>query len=69
MLGMKKYSPPRSTLRVSMPCRRRLTGSFGIVKGAPSSRRPMIALAVEPNDIPLVDPRLLQGASAAQRRA
>ena len=29
---MKKYSPPRSTLNVSMPWTRRLTGSFGIVK-------------------------------------
>jgi hypothetical protein len=33
-LGMKKYSPPRSTLKVSMPWMRRLTGSFGTVKVA-----------------------------------
>ena len=37
---MKKYSPPRSTLNVSMPWMRRLTGSCGIVKVAPSSCRP-----------------------------
>jgi hypothetical protein len=36
MLGMKKYSPPRSTLNVSMPWMRRLTGSFGMVKVAPA---------------------------------
>jgi hypothetical protein len=38
---MKKYSPPRSTLNVSMPWTRRLTGASGIVKLAPSSCSPM----------------------------
>ena len=45
MLGMKKYSPPRSTLKVSIPWMRRLTGSFGIVNVARSSCRPMIGSA------------------------
>ena len=62
MLGMKKYSPPRSTLNVSMPWTRRLTGSFGMVKTAPSSWRPMIGSRSSPipQEIPLVDPLLLQ---------
>jgi hypothetical protein len=34
--GMKKYSPPRRTLKVWMPWMRRLTGSRGIVNVAPS---------------------------------
>jgi hypothetical protein len=34
-LGIKKYSPPRNTLKVSMPCMRRLTGALGTVKLAP----------------------------------
>jgi hypothetical protein len=37
---MKKYSPPRSTLNVSMPWTRRLTGSLGMVNVAPSSLQP-----------------------------
>jgi hypothetical protein len=36
-LGMKKYSPPRRTLNVSIPWTRRLTGSLGMVKTASSS--------------------------------
>jgi hypothetical protein len=41
-LGMKKYSPPRSTLNVSMPWTRCLTGSFGMVEIALSPCSPMI---------------------------
>jgi hypothetical protein len=31
-LGMNRYSPPRRTLKVSIPWTRRRTGFFGIVK-------------------------------------
>ena len=37
---MKRYSPRRSTLNVSMPWMRRRTGSCGIVYVAPSSCTP-----------------------------
>src|SRR5262245_31571615 len=47
--GRKKYSPPRSTLNVSMPWTRRLTGSLGMVKVASSSCSPMIGSRSRPN--------------------
>ena len=56
-LGIKKYSPPRSTLNVSIPCTSRLTGYLGIVKFAPSSCRPMIGSRSPP--IPMKLPSLI----------
>ena len=40
--GRKKYSPPRSTLKVSIPWMRRRTGSCGMVNVAPSCCRPTL---------------------------
>jgi hypothetical protein len=59
MLGIKKYSPPRSTLNVWIPRMRRLTGSF--------ERRPFllpsddrVTLFAGADEIVVIDPLLLQ---------
>src|SRR5208283_4442758 len=48
-LGMKKYSPPRSTLKVWMPWMRRLTGCLGIVNAAASSCSPAMGSRSSPS--------------------
>ncbi len=62
MLGMKKYSPPLSTLNVSMPWMRRLTGCLRNGEGRPFLLPPddRVTLAVGADEIAVVDPLLLQ---------
>ncbi len=59
---MKKYSPPRSTLNVSMPWMRRRTGSLRDRERGPVLLQAdvRIALVAEAHEVAVVDPLLLQ---------